>query len=332
MNYTQIYLEMATVKDPVVNDAAVCALEKSPNLQYFPHAMQQIFPCISYWKDHTDHQPILILTDRPKVQHAFQFNPFLKGIIDVLKSEIGLQVVTMSEYVASHPESSNSIQSFKSMDRGYVTGGCLQDLNTMVQNYQDRQPNHASGSKMDCTRPRVAILNRQGSRRILNAAEMALAISALLDHYENEGAMSIQKNRVSVFEFEGASFQEQVNAFQQTDILISGHGAQLTGLGFLANKPCSHLLELFPHTYAIPSFFGSLASQAQVQHSFLYFPGDNVLDQKIVLPWDWITSNTLNGRLNARRAQFCPSIDVMVDTVIEVISDWNSCCKAQLWH
>jgi Glycosyltransferase 61 len=65
---------------------------------------------------------------------------------------------------------------------------------------------------------------------------------------------------VSVAHFETATFLEQVEFFANTDIVLSPHGAQLTGLAFLPR--CGHILEIFPPYYLYDNFFGSLADAA----------------------------------------------------------------------
>mmetsp|Transcript_62296 Transcript_62296/g.69729 ORF Transcript_62296/g.69729 Transcript_62296/m.69729 type:complete len:186 (+) Transcript_62296:170-727(+) len=68
------------------------------------------------------------------------------------------------------------------------------------------------------------------------------------------------------------------------DIVVSPHGAQLTGLPFLAgggtttttnnnkhnNKTCPKLLEIFPPGYFLPDYFGSLAHESGIGYSYIY--------------------------------------------------------------
>jgi Glycosyltransferase 61 len=135
---------------------------------------------------------------------------------------------------------------------------------------------------------------------------------------------------------EGTTFQEQVEFFQSVDILISGHGAQLTGLPFMADnygssssKSCKQVVELYPKHYALPYYFGSLAHQAGMAHSYMYMT-DNQTD--IVLPWEIRNGATYQERFHARKAKLCPRPDAMVEAMVELIHDWHACmCPQQTY-
>jgi len=156
--------------------------------------------------------------------------------------------------------------------------------------------------------PRIGILNRMGSRTILNWKELANQLSKIVYIYNNtttdknennssnitnttnDENVNVNVNRnvnrnvnntVHVTFFENKTFEEQVQFFRNTDILISPHGAQLTGLMFMSSsssstsssnsKSCKQVMELFPKNYAIPYYFGSLAIQSGISHSYVYY-------------------------------------------------------------
>jgi hypothetical protein len=228
--------------------------------------------------------------------------------------------------------------------------------------------------------PNIGILSRKKTRTIQNiqylSDRLALAMAAVYqDHQDNRDNLStidsdanhpyqadtveITTNEttsnftaftnrrfpISVTYFEKTTFAEQVEFFSTTDILISVHGAQLTGLVFMGNKPCGQLLELYPHNYALPFYFGSLAVQAGVEHSYMYFgekemitssdpttqiiapvPGGKVAPQH-VLPWEVRLGQTHKERWWARQAHLCPSVDVTVEAIIQLVEDWTTCCR-----
>jgi hypothetical protein len=72
---------------------------------------------------------------------------------------------------------------------------------------------------------------------------------------------------IPVIYFERTSFEDQVKIFSGIDILITGHGAQ--GTGVILMRDCGSVLEIFPDHYHIPRFFGTLAASAGLQPSFL---------------------------------------------------------------
>ena len=97
------------------------------------------------------------------------------------------------------------------------------------------------------------------------------------------------RNLVDVTYLEGKQFHEQIQFFRDTDILIAPHGAGLTGIVFMGNdylrrppatrgssssggsKSCKQIMELYPKNYALPYYFGSLAVQSGIGHSYVYY-------------------------------------------------------------
>ena len=195
-------------------------------------------------------------------------------------------------------------------------------------NNKKKKSNHNNEDNDHYLRPpRVGILNRKDSytsgRTILNWKELAYQLSKISyvfynnnnNHNNNnsnnntnnhtnttDDENSNEKNStVQVTFFEGKTFEEQIQFFRNTDILISPHGAQLTGLIFMSSSSsssssssllksnsdydgkqqqeqeqtrknsCKHIMELFPKNYAIPYYFGSLAVQSGIRHSYVYY-------------------------------------------------------------
>lgn len=150
----------------------------------------------------------------------------------------------------------------------------------------------AAGRKCELG-PRITILNREESRRLLNANDLVERLWNMSSSTWTTGGNAttttttttrrLFTERPTVRYFEGRTFDEQVNVFQSTDILVSPHGAQLTGLVFMAagsnnssssSRECGQVMEIFPDRYAIPYFFGSLAVQSGLSHSYMYLGRD----------------------------------------------------------
>jgi len=118
--------------------------------------------------------------------------------------------------------------------------------------------------------------------------------------------------------FESMSFLEQVQFFRDTDIVISPHGAALTGVAFMPK--CGFLMEIFPVRYTIPNFFGSLTVYSGHQHRYVMLTKtDNFSKERAE------STSTLQGRIGARKANLCPPIDKIVDGVQEMIIEWRNC-------
>jgi hypothetical protein len=124
---------------------------------------------------------------------------------------------------------------------------------------------------------------------------------------------------ITIKEFESASFADQVDFFSSIDILISPHGAQLTGLPFMPN--CGGLVELFPKGYFIPKFFGSLAIGSGLGYGYVYMSGGNETHENKKM------SATTSGRVRARKVKLCPPSNKIVDAVRVLIADWYQCCN-----
>lgn len=160
------------------------------------------------------------------------------------------------------------------------------------------------------TLPRVAILNRRPStwRALVKADSIARHLElALRDR--------IHDNTVPVVYFDRASFREQVQFFFDTDIVVSPHGQQLTGMVFLPD--CSAVLEIFPQYFYYQRFFGSLALASGVKQYTLYLGSNHT---------EGLDFSNKTARRNNKRQQIYPSATQVLGVVQEMIDGWQDCC------
>jgi Glycosyltransferase 61 len=150
---------------------------------------------------------------------------------------------------------------------------------------------------------------------------------------------------------ETTSFDEQVHFFRTTDILVSPHGGQLTGLPFM--PVCGAVIEIFAKYY-LPHFFGSLATSAQLRHGYIAmdYHDDNVYDnndddnndtaavyekteafdddQKNDPPPVATTVTAAMRDVTARNAirncPVAPPKDLVEDAMRTMIGKWQTCC------
>jgi hypothetical protein len=88
----------------------------------------------------------------------------------------------------------------------------------------------------------------------------------------------------------------------------------------MANKKCSHLVEVFPENYLLPTFYGSLARNAGIGYSYLYLSRTNgSLSRK--------EDSTLEGRVQARAVNFCLEPQAIRESVASLVDDWRACCR-----
>ena len=157
--------------------------------------------------------------------------------------------------------------------------------------------------------PSIGVLNRmpQSRRSMLNVDAIADALRNRFNHSSN----------ISVAYFEHADYVDQVRFFAETDIVVSPHGAQLTGLFLL--PLCGRVLEVFPHHFYIPAFFRSLADCTGHPHYAMYLTNDT--DNSMT------TFPRIKNLKSARSSQLCPPPDNVVQALQNVIQDWYQCCR-----
>ena len=102
----------------------------------------------------------------------------------------------------------------------------------------------------------------------------------------HELAQAFPMSSITIKEFESVSFMvDQVDFYSSINILISPHGAQLTGLPFMPN--CGALVvELMPKGYLLPNWFGGLAIGSGIGYGFVYMLGrdDAANETKVMSP------------------------------------------------
>jgi len=294
--------------------------------KHFAHAMQQLYGCYSYYQqeqhrhgsDQSDRAKILLLSGTMKKQ--LTSNPFLKGFLGVLRDQMAVEIMSRSDFL----KEMGGEQSI-GVARLFVPGGYVishaEQLIEMVETYISKTTTNSTllkATKNDhCTFPRIGILNRRPSmgRSIQNTNTIVKELVNL----------SFQQE-IPVEYFEGKSFAEQVQFFQSVDILLSPHGAQLTGLPFLAgasSTKCEQLLELFPDNYIIPAFYGSLARNSDIGYSYHYLSDRNSPTEAD----DAALSANMGLRIGARAANLCVDPDIMRSSVQNLVNDWAKCCR-----
>lgn len=336
---------------------AICEFQDRAYATHFAHAMQQLYGCWSYWQQDNMSTLTPVLLMPPKAWHKLKKNAFISGFLESLQATIHLQIImgrpqfleTITAMTITKKKNSssssllyNADESFPTVVQVHVKGGYILDhaqrLRDMVGTHYSLPPAQRTPVTYNCTSrsPRVAILNRHKNvgRSIVNVDSLQKQLQERLglDH------------QLPVVYFDGLSFQKQIEFFASVDILISPHGAQLTGLPFMTDMDmdmdvdidndggCKHnknkkaLLELFPKEYGIPNFYGSLAVHAGISYAYQYLSSGTL--QKEMSS----SNNGLLNRIHARSTNLCPSPQIIVDSVQVLVDDWRkaaacSCSK-----
>lgn len=306
---------------PMDSVLAVCRfLPQVPFAKHFPHAMLQLYRCWSWWrhqiqlhKSKGNNKALvvpLLHVPNPKIVLS---NPFLNGTLHIFRQSSLRVEVMMTQEIPNATQHVIVAHAKLVQDGGlyhYAMASPL-DAAALRQAASDAfgLPLTTTTSR-PCQQPRISILDRQNSRHILNVNQLRESLEAL-------------RSPVQVKYFEGLPFVDQVSfMMQQTDILVSPHGAQLTSLPFLSHR-CAAVVELFPTGYYEPVFFGSLAAAAGMdQHAYVYLGTNRTAE----VAWG---SRHVRARMQTRKANMCLPVQLVRQAVAQVVASWKKCCVAQ---
>ena len=288
---------------------AVCKFKNygfSPGFPHFhfPHAAQQLYACWSWWRAHPTKEPILLFPDDHKK------STFLDGMLDSFRAMNVTIVPNHTDpavdmhYEGRTPDERNETLAYYAMYKPEHA----RELADGIHEAFNMAPALASCPTKPDTPPRIAILNRK-SRNFPHVEEMAEAVRDATPGVEE----------VPIAMFETRSFVEQVQFYGDYDIVISPHGAQLTGLVFM--RQCSSVLEVFPRGYHWPEYFGSLANVTGLNHGYLYLSDTHWTEDVL-----WGMSNP-RARRRSRSVSLCPELEKVVNATRILIQEWRDCCS-----
>uniref|UniRef100_A0A7R9WXW5 Glycosyltransferase 61 catalytic domain-containing protein n=1 Tax=Craspedostauros australis TaxID=1486917 RepID=A0A7R9WXW5_9STRA len=309
-------------------------------IYHFPHQMQHIYPCWSLWRHFPNAKHVFL--SRPRYHKDFvSGSAFTKGVQTVLKANnittISVRMVDYIRWYRSNPSEllvayTHRVDGFRaahdddmeSLRRNtltvfgmeqYIERYCGRAQARMSShNQQDTSPiSNADSVGDDASHhappspPRIAIVNRGKTRQMFGMHN----ISSMLQH-ELE-----LPYRPPVFFLEDTSFQQQVEAFSNVDILLSPHGAQLTLIPFM--PPCSSVIEVIPHGYGHEAYFGTLAALSGVNHSFIYLGTDMAAETAEM--------DDREGQVAARNPPVCAPAFRMLQAIRIQYEQWHRCCR-----
>jgi hypothetical protein len=293
------------------NDAslsqAVCEFANVGYWGLFPHTMQQIYRCISFWHAHP-HSPAVLVWPNDSKQRRYT-----AGVRDFLRH--ALHVTEVSDRSALDDPSGalivqpNHVQHLEDHPHQGIVLSNPADaalFRSQMLDYLELTSKAGCGAKR--LLPRIGILNRSkdSKRSLVNAKAL------------REQLQVYSRKPIKIAYFEDASFAEQVEYMANVDILVAPHGAQLTSINFI--PPCGSVVEIAPPGYSFPLFFGPLAASAGLQHSFIY------TGMNITAEWDEMAMKSHALRVKSRHVEICVPLDVTVARVADLVQGWQSCC------
>merc|ERR1711902_123823 len=321
----------------ITGHEAICEFLNTKYSVHFPHGMHQLYRCFSFWQSNNRKMPVLLMDfDHSDMNYnkAFSGREFYKGIITSLVEAFGVELrdtnkarrldghVTNSfnvEIDAVTPDAVDvkaSVRDMWGINQMPSTffAMCNQQhsriLSTKILSHGGHQAVvESSASRRQMGIPRVVILQRDPfyKRSISNLPEI---LNQLRSSSQDGALFTVAPVAYASFSL---SFTEQAAFFHSNDIVVTGHGAQLTAMPFMPK--CGSVLELFPESYCVDNYFGSLASASGLSHSYFYMSGvqNSCEDAQFVK--------------KAKMEDFCPPVDKLVAGILSLVDEWKECAK-----
>lgn len=299
------------------SDTAFCNMHRYIYMVHFPHYMEFALRCWSFFQMNLQYKnKVMIVTDSLDIK---KFGLFIKGVNGVL-AQLG---ITIEKYATAGPyfgrlKNSTSVTVMKKKQKGGAPDH-LPYWMASIDHGKEFRKKFLTTLQLDInatlihhscnkTFPKIGIINRRKNRKLLNVEGIAESIRE---------EFGIKEPELSVAYFEKASFRDQAKFFSQTDIVISPHGAQLTGMVFMPDNGA--LLEIFPVGWVIPWYFGSLSKCFGLDHAYIYETEENLDNTTINL---MAKNNDLTQFRN-----LCIPTSVIVEGVQQLVRRWKGRCS-----
>lgn len=292
-------------------DAAVCVWNGTHLNTHLPHWLEIVYRCWSWWDmQHLKQNVLEVPNGALELWNRSRSSPFAEGLWNVISRAKRIEVRVGGNNTASQiraTPSPNKIDwSFD--DELYLPWfSSVKTARTLRKLVVKKTfPGRRLSGCVQHDEPRIGVLDRLETRHLLNHRDIV------------KGMQSLVSTPVRYTLFETATFSDQIDFFSSVDILVSPHGAQLSGAAFLPT--CGQVLELLPRYYHCQFFFGTLTTSAGSTASYLYLSDENAqLEMKNI--------TTHESRRLARSVQLCPPIPPIVSAVKELIQKWMTCCR-----
>lgn len=274
--------------------------------------MQQMYRCWSWWMANPDKNPVLIFRHRKDTMN----NEFFVTFLDVLQAEISLVVVPNDDgpYVQAKDtgmwENDVEFTDYAILDPDRklrdVFAPYLPSTRSTVQD-----PPCSRKDDSVARLPKIAILNvaEESSRHIWNAKELAASIE---DTFPGQIVPMVYS--------ENHTLLEHVQFFMENDIVLSPHGAHLTGIAFMKN--CSTIVEFFPKDFLLADMYRPLAANVGVTHKYFYL-SDNEDQIQSFERFHYVPT------AEHQEIHQCPNVTTVMSALFDVIRNWRPCCSAK---
>ena len=308
---------------------------------HFPHVMQQLYRCFSWWHANPNKQAILL--QPPAVANSRYLQGFLQLLRDVFdvqfqehrlpgqkavrpKVDYGFDAQDFNGgFKMRGPADMVALRDKAAAHYGLSGAGCPANPVKPNDTANNNDNNSNSPHNNNNNKPKVTILNRapNSGRHLRNVPALQQALEQQL------GLTTVQV----VPSMDGLDYVQQLQVMQNTDILISPHGAQWTSIPFLPT--CAHALEIFAPSYFTPRFYGSLAAVSGHTYWAVY-TGEvttTMTEKTTETPRTTTKMSTLEERQESRTHDMCLSQTVIQDQMVPLVQksvqEWQTCCYRQ---
>ena len=323
---------------------------------HFPHAAEAIFPCWNYFVECTDSSAVdevernlLILTNfshpsailfaHDEWTRSFlkvgnmavkDLNDYLFSLKNSGKTQFELvEELNRSSYLKPSRYLKRSADKANNWHIGPTAARAFREINSlslgMLQQVEEKNQSVLH----------IGILNRKGERELDNGGALKDALidakNLLLEVVLNKNNLSLshhssrQQSYQSIIidhtTMDNKKFPEQVTWAAQQDIIITPHGAQNTNLAFI--RPCTAVLEVYPHAYFIPEYFMSLVS-------FVGGIGFSSIELPHVSASPFRATVEHSDRVKARSDHVEVDVDIIVEHVMLTILEAHLACLDSL--
>ena len=269
---------------------------------HFPHFMQQFYRCWSFWNAYPLLKKQMVIQNHNGLRTTIQHQGYTRALMRLLP-QLGIDLV--EEIGPNHSKHNIHVRGSDYRKVPFQVAS-TEDMSSLRRKMQSvlNLTNHVSES---CTggMPRIGMVNRKSSRRILNGNEI---LQDLKRYYH------LKEPLPEIF-FEGTLLVDQVKLLSNIDILITPHGAQETNIAWMPK--CGQVLEMMPENYWVDNYFGSLAAITGLTH-LVYYVAKNTSHRVI--------GGTTGERIIARSIKFCLSKQMMREGVDRLVQQWRMCC------
>ncbi|GAX18230.1 hypothetical protein FisN_31Hu017 [Fistulifera solaris] len=290
-------------------DQTICKFDARAFTHHLPHAMQSVYACWTLWEQHGGHPVLVGPQDHVGFNQTFK-DRFMKGLVEAMIDYKNVTIMATDQVDTTELESAVKLEIW-----GYHWGSRAffmrrDDAWKWTEHILQSQT-IARDTCQDVVR--VGILNRRpaNGRSIENSRD-------IMDQLHRVFGDKIQVDQIF---FDLSTFQEQIAWFASHDIILTGHGAQETGMPFMPK--CGAILEIFPFDYFVPDYFAALSDSTHVRHYIVN--NDRSRDP---ITETQTSSEHPKSRYQAKQTRMCPATQTTLEYLLTAIREWDACCRA----